>query len=100
MERNYDSGPGWVEPGIVGADVIQITPQMRILAGTEAAVEGTLCVVAERKPAHAGAASAPGPVPAGRRQPGCDRCADVAAGERVVTKQADHPSAGASVSYR
>ncbi len=37
MERNYDSGPGWVEPGIVGADVIQITtPQMRILVAIEA----------------------------------------------------------------
>src|SRR5271157_5222898 len=56
----------------------------RVLAGAEAAVERALGVVAERQGAHAGAAGLSGADAAGRRQPGCDSRAGVAAGERVI----------------
>src|SRR5882762_4864402 len=59
----------------------------RVLAGTEATVDGTLCVVAERRQTHAGAGSPSSAVAAGGRKPGCDRGAGVAAGERVVPKK-------------
>ncbi|HLJ25444.1 MAG TPA: IS66 family insertion sequence element accessory protein TnpB [Candidatus Angelobacter sp.] len=36
MERNYGAGSGRIKSGVVGADVIQITPQMRILVAIEA----------------------------------------------------------------
>jgi hypothetical protein len=31
MERDHAAGPEWTEPGVVGASVIQLAPQMRIL---------------------------------------------------------------------
>ncbi len=36
VERDHGVGPGRVEPGLVGASVIQITPQMKILVAIEA----------------------------------------------------------------
>jgi transposase len=50
--------------------------------------KGALCVVAERKPAHAGTTGPSGAVVAGRGEPGCDRGAGVAAGERVINEDA------------
>ena len=36
VERDHGARPGRAEPGVVGASVIQITPQMRILVAIEA----------------------------------------------------------------
>ena len=55
----------------------------RILAGAEAAVEGTVCVVAERDGTDPKAAGPSSAVAAGGGQPGDGSGAGVAAGERV-----------------
>ena len=36
VERDDRAGPGWAQPGVVGVQVIQIAPQMRILVAVEA----------------------------------------------------------------
>ena len=35
VERDDSAGPGWAQPGLVGVEVIQIAPQMRILVAIE-----------------------------------------------------------------
>jgi transposase len=36
VERDDGAGPGWAEPGVLGTQVIQIVPQMKILVAIEA----------------------------------------------------------------
>jgi hypothetical protein len=54
-----------------------------LLAGSEAAVEGALCVVAERDGAGAGSAGPPSSVAVGSWQPGDGSTAGVATRERI-----------------